>query len=149
MSTSNIYIKGGVNIHLHMHGQAANDSLAAKLAMPAEPAPATKAELEWSHTLLDGERVNYEKAEHTVAELGDGWRLPTREELLTLVDLTRHDPCIDTDKYPDTKSNYYWTSSECAWNKDEARWVVHFSYGNVYASHLDDGACVRAVRARQ
>lgn len=144
-----LHIAGDMNIHLHLHGQAANDSLAAKLAMPVEVAPAPTTGLEWSHTLLDGEKVNYEKAEKAVAELGDGWRLPTREELLTLVDLTCHDPCIDTDKYPDTKSGYYWTSSECAWNKDEARWVVGFYYGSVLGSHLDYYACVRAVRASQ
>lgn len=105
-------------------------------------------ELQWSKTLCKGERVDYAAAEKAVAELGDGWRLPTRHELESLVDITRHDPAIDTDKYPDTKSNAYWTSSKCAWNA-EARWVVHFYDGDVNYGHLDNFACVRAVRASQ
>jgi hypothetical protein len=105
-------------------------------------------ELEWSNTLLGGERVDYKAAEKAVAKLGDGWRLPTRRELESLLDLSRHEPAIDTDKYPDTKSSPYWTSSECAWNS-EARWVVHFSLGFVAYYLQDSYACVRAVRASQ
>ena len=105
-------------------------------------------ELEWSKTLLAGEKVNYADAEKAVDKLGDGWRLPTRAELESLLDLSRHYPAIDTDKYPDTKSTHYWTSSKCAWN-EEARWVVYFLNGVVNVYHQNDGACVRAVRASQ
>ena len=104
--------------------------------------------LEWSNTLLDGERVDYSAAEKAVEKLGDGWRLPTRQELESLLDLSRHEPAIDTDKYPDTKSACYWTSSKCAWN-EAARWVVHFDLGLVVGGHQDSLACVRAVRASQ
>ena len=104
--------------------------------------------IEWSKTLLDGERVDYAAAEKAVAKLGEGWRLPTRKELESLIDITRHDPAIDTDKYPDTKSNAYWTGSPCAWN-DAARWVVGFDYGAVYGNLQYSHACVRAVRASQ
>lgn len=106
-------------------------------------------ELEWSETLCKGKRVDYASAEAAVKELGEGWRLPTRAELLTLVDLSRHEPAIDTDKYPDTKSDPYWTSSECAWNKESARWVVHFLSGYVGDGYVHYGACIRAVRASQ
>lgn len=104
--------------------------------------------LEWSETLLDGDRVDYATAEQAVSKLGEGWRLPTRKELESLIDITRHDPAIDTDKYPDTKSSSYWSSSPCAWN-ESARWVVGFFGGSVGANPQDDGACVRAVRASQ
>ncbi|MEN3158258.1 DUF1566 domain-containing protein [Alkalimonas sp. NCh-2] len=105
-------------------------------------------DLEWSATLLDGESVTYEKAEKAVAELGECWRLPTRQELESLLDLTRHEPAIDTEKYPDTKSTYYWTSTPCAWNS-AARWVVYFGNGDVLDHPQDYHACVRAVRASQ
>ena len=54
--------------------------------------------LEWSHTLLDGEYATYEKAEKAIAALGEGWRMPTRAELESILDLSRHDPAIDTEK---------------------------------------------------
>ena len=111
----------------------------------AESAPAT---LEWSDTLLGGETVTYETAEEAVQAIGDGWRLPTRKELESLVDTSRHEPAIDTDKFPDTRSKRYWTSTPCAWN-DSAVWVVNFSYGfvSIYLHYLN--GCVRAVRSGQ
>ena len=108
----------------------------------AESAPAT---LEWSDTLLGGETVTYETAEEAVQTLGDGWRLPTRKELESLVDTSRHEPAIDTDKFPDTRSKRYWTSTPCAWN-DSAVWVVYFSSGLVYNYHRSSSGCVRACR---
>lgn len=108
--------------------------------------PAQK--LEWTETLLGGKDVPLEEAEAAVAALGDGWRLPTVTELQSLVDYSRTDPAIDTEKFPDTKSDWYWTGTECAWKK-HARWVVNFYYG--YVSDDYDGyyACVRACRASQ
>ncbi|WP_138436368.1 Lcl C-terminal domain-containing protein [Marinobacter shengliensis] len=117
---------------------------------PVSEPQAKKAEqqLEWSQTLLDGEAVTLSEAEEAVAKLGEGWRLPTRQELESLLDLSRHDPAIDTSKYPDTKSCAYWTSTPCAWN-NAARWVVFFLLGGVDADLRGYGACVRAVRAGQ
>jgi hypothetical protein len=133
-----------VNVHFTAVGSTAAEA-ATDTATVLEPATG----LEWSKTLLDGEKVNFEKAEKAVAELGEGWRLPTREELLTLVDLERHDPCIDTDKYPDTKSTWYWTATPCAWRPESARWVVYFGDGDVDYDGIGGYACVRAVRGGQ
>lgn len=116
---------------------------------PAEEKSAATApiadNLQWSNTLLDGKTVDYEAALAAVEALGEGWRLPTRFELEPLLDLSRHDPAIDTEKFPDTKSARYWTSSTCTWN-DAAVWVVDFYDGNVFFNHRYDDACVRAVR---
>lgn len=127
---------GSDTFGLMIEAPAAND---------AGVAPAT---LEWSHTLLDGETVTYEAAEKAVAELGDGWRLPTRQELESILDLSRHDPAIDTDKFPDTKSNWYWTSTPCAW-RASAVWVVGFGGGYIHDHGRRGVACVRAVRSGQ
>lgn len=111
-------------------------------------APAVNS-LEWSDTLLAGKEVDYEAALAAIEALGQGWRLPTRFELESLLDLSRHNPAIDTEKFPDTKSTWYWTGTECAWN-DTAVWVVSFANGHVndlHRYHYD--ACVRAVRAGQ
>ena len=119
---------------------------------PAEKAAVAVAQavdnLEWSDTLLDGKTVDYKAALAAVESLGEGWRLPTRFELESLLDLSRYNPAIDTEKFPDTKSTWYWTGSSCAWN-ESAVWVVGFSGGSVYSSRRSSNACVRAVRAGQ
>jgi len=106
----------------------------------------TKHGLVWSKTLA--EDVNYAKAEKAVAELGPEWRLPTIDELQLIVDRTKYRPAANTEIFPDTESDWYWTSSPCAWN-EAARWVVNFDYGPVYDHRQDYDACVRAVRASQ
>ncbi|MBY6032156.1 DUF1566 domain-containing protein [Marinobacter daepoensis] len=126
-----------------------NDDLSIIVNPASEPqANGAKQQLEWSQTLLDGETATLSEAEEAVAKLGEGWRLPTRQELESLLDLSRHDPAIDTSKYPDTRSCAYWTSTPCAWNS-AARWVVYFSYGYVLDRYRHNLACVRAVRAGQ
>ncbi len=119
---------------------------------PAEERAVTVAQvvdsLEWSGTLCDGKSVDYKAALAAVEALGERWRLPTRFELESLLDLSRSNPAIDTKKYPDTKRAWYWTSSPCAWN-DTAVWVVDFDGGSVDNGRRYGSACVRAVRAGQ
>ena len=104
-------------------------------------------QLEWSATLCNGKNVDYATAEKACAALGEGWRLPTRQELESILDLTRHKPAIDTARFPDTKSDWYWTSTPYAWSPDFA-WFVCFGYGNVDDVLRDsNGCCVRAVRS--
>jgi hypothetical protein len=81
--------------------------------------------LEWSATLCNGERAKFAAAEKACAALGEGWRLPTRAELLSLVDDTRSDPAIDTERFPDTKSAAYWTGTPFASDSSYA-WIVQF-----------------------
>jgi hypothetical protein len=99
----------------------------------------------WTQATVAKE-VNHEAAEKAVAELGEGWRLPTVEELFALADRTRQEPAIDTDAFPDTESDWYWTSTPTAWSS-AAVWVVGFDLGNSYGAHRDYDACVRAVRS--
>ena len=137
----------------HIEIKSARGAVQITISPAEEKAPAVVqvvGNLEWSDTLLDGKTVDYKAALAAVEALGEGWRLPTRFELESLLDLSRHDPAIDIEKFPDTKSSWYWTSTPCAWN-DTAVWVVHFHYGNVHYSFPRnyDYACVRAVRAGQ
>lgn len=105
----------------------------------------TQTGLVWSKNTL-AVNVRHTDTDKILAEFGDGWRLPTVDELLSIVDRTKYSPAIDTDAFPDTCSDWYWTSTPCAWD-GAARWVVFFDYGSVYDLHQNDGACVRAVRA--
>jgi len=54
------------------------------------------------------------------------WRLPTIEELKTLVDYTQSDLATDL---PKMLSSYYWSSTTNATHTDFA-WIVDFYYGN-------------------
>jgi len=79
------------------------------------------------------------------------WRMPTRPELLTIVDLDKYSPAANTDFFPGTKSDWYRTCSECAWSKDKNGrasifWLVHFHHGYVLNLHRSGNAFARAVR---
>jgi hypothetical protein len=59
---------------------------------------------------------------------GMGWRLPSVKELQTVIDETRAMPAVDVVSFPETASDYYWTSSQVARFANEA-WAVSFAYG--------------------
>jgi hypothetical protein len=63
-----------------------------------------------------------------------GWRLPTRAELLTLVDPTKYNPAIDATAFPSTPSDYFWSSSAYAGSSGNA-WYVYFYNG--YSNNVD------------
>jgi len=73
----------------------------------------------------------------------DDWRLPTRIELVSLVDYTLKDPAIDPTF--DAVSQPYWTTSPWAGN-DDAGYIVHFVYGFTSVSAKSEPAYVRCVR---
>ncbi|MEO6102544.1 MAG: DUF1566 domain-containing protein [Pseudoxanthomonas sp.] len=89
--------------------------------------------LQWAVKALPRAKQSQQIAACAALDL-DGhtdWRLPTRAELLTLVDLTKYDPCIDTDAFPEFPASWFWTSDECAWSSASA-WLVGFYDGHVY-----------------
>lgn len=76
------------------------------------------------------------------------WRLPTDRELQSLVDRSRFDPTIDTESFPDTSNDWYWTVTECAWAAYDA-WAIHFGYGHISPHHrYNENAFVRVVRSQ-
>ena len=72
------------------------------------------------------------------------WRLPSRIELLSLVDMTQH-PTIDPIAFPSAPSDGFWTSSAVSGSSGFA-WGVYFDDG--YTNNLVVGlnARVRCVR---
>ena len=110
----------------------------------------TLTSLTWSANNIGKKEVPHAKAEETAAKvdlLGQSdWRLPTIQELLTLVDYERRAPAIDTAFFPDTKSDWYWSSSPVAGDSEYA-WLVYFGRGGSGWVHRDYGeGFVRAVR---
>jgi hypothetical protein len=75
------------------------------------------------------------------------WRLPTRIELVSLVDFTKPGPgpTIDTMAFPNTPSSMFWTSSPLAGSPSRA-WSVHFSGGNTSYFAVSYTFRVRCVR---
>jgi hypothetical protein len=70
----------------------------------------------------------------TLALAGRSWRLPTRIELLSLVDFTRTGPAINTTSFPSVPGGkYHWTSSPWVVSqiatKPQYSWIVNFSEG--------------------
>ena len=76
-------------------------------------------------------------------ELNSGaWRLPTAQELLSIVDYTKYRPAT---KLPNIKPSYYWSVSPNAYNSDYA-WGVDFDDGDSYNYHRNFNQYVRLVR---
>ena len=92
------------------------------------------------------ELKDYASAADACHDLGDGWRLPTRIELVSLVDHTRV-PSIDATFFPETPQDYFWTSSPTS-DVSGARYSVYFGLGET-ASGLEQqvAAHARCVRA--
>jgi hypothetical protein len=110
----------------------------------------THHQLLWSAEEVGGERLNHADAPKACAELilcAGPARLPTRAELLTLVDDTRHEPAIDLAFFPTCRSNWYWTSTPAAWSPSGYAWIVSFGYGLASYYRRSGGAFVRAVRS--
>jgi len=73
------------------------------------------------------------------------WRLPTVQELSSVVDYSSTSPAISKSVFPGTSPSPYWTSTEYNGN-DSIGWAVHFSAGLVFDSSKQDKAYVRCVR---
>ena len=65
-----------------------------------------------------------------------GWRLPTKDELITLLDTSRSGPALP-EGHPFTNvlwNSYYWTCSECEGDSKSA-WMVRMTSGKVMDSY--------------
>lgn len=72
------------------------------------------------------------------------WRVPTKDELVTLIDPDRKKfPAIDMSAFPDMDANHpwYWSSTP---NGNSIAWYVDFSDG--YTSGFVDGVNTLAIR---
>ncbi len=79
------------------------------------------------------------------------WRLPTRNELQSIVDYTRFNPAINTAYFPDTELSEYWSSTKVPIDYEGADlwWFVGLRSGDMNGFSSGDELYVRAVRAGQ
>ena len=84
-------------------------------------------------------------------EVGDrkGWRLPTVEELASLVDTAQSSPSLPSGHpFSNVQSSWYWSATTNAGNTTVA-WVVHFSGGSVGGGFKTSNGSVWCVRGGQ
>ena len=80
----------------------------------------------------------------------DDWRLPNRNELQSIVDYERYAPSINTTFFPNTRLDFYWSSTTFSISRSYA-WLFYFQNGLLcngdksYAFY----SYVRAVRSGQ
>ena len=96
--------------------------------------------LEWKAEAA--ERMTWDKAIEYAESLGNNWKLPTIEELTTLIDYSRIAPATT---FPSHESNHFWSSSVYAGSTSLA-WYVAFDYGHVDGHDKYYGYRVRCVR---
>jgi hypothetical protein len=74
------------------------------------------------------------------------WRLPTRIELISIVDSTRHAPSIDGAAFPDTPVEWFWTATALADDPTFA-WYLYFDTG--FSNFIEKSSTyrVRCVRS--
>jgi hypothetical protein len=92
----------------------------------------------------DGQQRCAEMSSQGYAGFHD-WRLPSRIELVSLVDFTRVNPAIDTSAFPSAPSDYFWSSSPVNSTTPYA-WCVAFDFGDTFSARVSDMGRVRCVR---
>ena len=97
-----------------------------------------------------GEACNWEGAKTYCTQLalaGGGWRLPTKDELVSIADTGRTNPAIDTTAFPNTPGEWFWSSSPYVGPSGGA-WSVNFYFVNGFSDNFATGNAyrVRCVR---
>ncbi|QTA80473.1 DUF1566 [Desulfonema limicola] len=76
------------------------------------------------------------------------WRMPTKEELRSIVTFQNYSPAIDNGYFPNIRYDLHWSSSTYAYNTDDA-WFMDFDNGNDGIYYKSYTFYVRAVRGGQ
>ena len=97
--------------------------------------------LEWQAE-DDGIQRTCDEALEYANGLGNGWRLPTIEELISIIDFESCNPAC---KIKNCRSSYYWSSSPYAYYSSYA-WYVDFNDGYVGSYNKDGHNYARYVR---
>ena len=113
--------------------------------------------LQWQQTISEG--IFYSEADKYCAELNygghDDWRLPTIQELASIIDNSRVAPSMDTDYFPDSnvpdgdQGFFFWTSSPYTGTDNHYTWCISFNSGGIYEQQKNSRNFVRCVRGEK
>ncbi|MET0792195.1 MAG: DUF1566 domain-containing protein [Polyangiaceae bacterium] len=107
--------------------------------------------LMWQQS-VDPQQLTFAAASQRCAALSlagfDDWRLPSRLELISILDTTRTQPAIDVTAFPDTPSDWFWTSTLSA-SDPRSAWYVYFYFGYPNTDLVSNQFSVRCVRTGQ
>ena len=114
----------------------------------------TASGLEWQRKVAPWHPVNFMAAHYcNVANFGGhcDWRLPTVDELLSIVDIEKYDPAIDENYFPDTPSTLFYSSEYGRYTQSPYSFYgygVDFERGSEskYDSDYVDSGAFRCVR---
>ena len=103
--------------------------------------------LEWQKT-VSSTRFTFKEAEEYAKGSSDGWRLPTRPELMEIINRKYQNPSIDQSLFPNTPVALFWTST--VWEGNVSyRWDGNFSDGTMWGHRVDSKNRVRLVRSKR
>jgi len=102
--------------------------------------------LTWEGTVEPNAQYTQTQAIRHCDDMGGGWRLPTRLELVSLVDFTiaKPGPTINA-IFKNTPAQRFWTSSHFACDPNQA-YYIGFDYGSTHPVNINNPYWVRCVR---
>lgn len=92
------------------------------------------------------EMLNWEDTMLVVEKIGDGWRLPTPEESLYFINLSKELNIGEFDKDGNPNRRGYWTQSEDFNGADQLRKGVYIDHGRLYGYNVANPSLIRLVR---
>ena len=103
--------------------------------------------LMWMRDVSGIPKMNWHDAMEYVAALPDGpWRLPTVQEVVSLIDYGQISPALPAGHpFSGVRLDYYWSSTTHA-NYPSNAWNVYLNYGNVISGSKGYTNCVWPVR---
>ena len=103
--------------------------------------PETNLEWHW-----ETKKLPWKDAFEYAKSLGDGWRVPTVHELISLVDYSLTDNVTKTSVPIKTAAACYWTALPYANEDEKFAWFIYFRNGRLDGSYKSHSYYVRCVR---